>query len=84
MVLYEVAILTVPLLSTNYGRRRRGAMRGSDSYNSMALLTMAGVGVVLCDEVTTQLHANSISGCEGGGVHVVGARTTEVSSKFVR
>jgi len=45
---------------------------------------MAGVGVVLCDEVTTQLHANSISGCEGGGVHVVGARTTEVSSKLVR
>ena len=45
---------------------------------------MAGVGVVLCDEATTQLHANSISECEGGGVHVVGARTTEVSCKLVK
>ena len=45
---------------------------------------MAGVGVVLCDEATTQLHANSISECEGGGVHVLGARTTEVSCKLVK
>ena len=39
--------------------------------------------MVLCDEATTQLHANSISECEGGGVHVVGARTTEVRDERV-
>ena len=45
--------------------------------------TMAGVGVMLSAGATTQLQANEISECEGGGVHVVGASTTEVSSELV-
>ena len=44
--------------------------------------TMAGVGVVLSAEATTQLQANVISENEGGGVHVVGTSTTEVSSQL--
>ena len=45
---------------------------------------MAGVGVLLSAGATTQLQANAISECEGGGVHVVGASTTKVSSQLVR
>ena len=59
-------------------------MRVKVAILTLTLIAMAGVGVVLCDEATTQLHANSISECEGGGVHVVGARTTEVSKVVVR
>ena len=45
---------------------------------------MAGVGVVLSAGATTQLQANVSSENDGGGVHVVGASTTEVSSQLAR